>query len=154
MLHDISWEQFEAFLKMRGDGPATRVAYCEGALESMAPSVHHERRKKNFAALLEAWLVENEIPFAGAGSWTMRSQAAARGVEPDDCFILGRRSTTRSPSRISRSRSSGRPAGWTSWTSTEGSASVKCGDGGAGSELLPALDLDLLCRYVDYPDQG
>ena len=41
-LHDISWEDYEALLAMRGESSALRVTYLEGELEIMAPSLNHE----------------------------------------------------------------------------------------------------------------
>ena len=47
ILHDVSWAQYEAALAIRGDSSGTRIAYLEGELELMTPSVSHEFIKKN-----------------------------------------------------------------------------------------------------------
>jgi hypothetical protein len=38
LLSDITWEEIERLLAMRGDHSAPRIAYLEGAVEIMSPS--------------------------------------------------------------------------------------------------------------------
>lgn len=90
ILHGVSWEGYEAALAMRGDRGGTRIAYLEGELELMTPSRPHEYIKKNLARLLEAYAEEAGIELAGIGSWTLREKPKLRGVEPDECYVVGR----------------------------------------------------------------
>jgi Uma2 family endonuclease len=39
--------------------------------------------------LVEAWCLENGVDITPYGSWTLESKAAERGVEPDECYVLG-----------------------------------------------------------------
>jgi Uma2 family endonuclease len=89
VLHDVSWEQYELLLEMRGDTAGVRMTYLEGELELMSPSRDHEGIKKLIARLLEAYAEERNIELEGYGSMTMRSAPKRRGVEPDECYAVG-----------------------------------------------------------------
>ena len=91
ILHDVSWRDYETLLTMRGESSGTRVAYLQGELELMTPSQDHESLKKMLARLLEAYAEERDLIMDGAGSWTIKQEAKKRGVEPDECYILGER---------------------------------------------------------------
>ena len=73
-----------------GDRSRPRVANLEGELELMSPSCSHEAIKKTFARLVEIYALHHRIPMIGAGSWTLREKPKQRGVEPDECYIIGR----------------------------------------------------------------
>ena len=169
-LSGVTWPQFEAFLAMRGDDPRVRIAYRDGELEIMAPSRSHEKIKTRLAALLEAWLIEKDIEFDGIGSWTLRNASTKRGLEPDECYAIGR------PSDESTAPDLALEVVWTSggldkldiyrglgvrevWRWRAGAIEVYVlGANGyeprQRSELLPELDLGLLCRFVDSPSQS
>ena len=89
ILHDVSWEQFETILAIRGDRAGVRMAYLDGELELMSPSRGHERLKKLMSRLLEAWANERGIELEGYGSETMLSARGRRGAEPDECYAVG-----------------------------------------------------------------
>lgn len=88
-LHDIAWEDYERLLAARGDQCGVRVTYLEGELEFMTPSIDHESRKTRLARLLEAYAETVGIELEGFGSWTVKSEPRARGVEADECYIVG-----------------------------------------------------------------
>jgi len=88
-LHDIAWADYETLLAARGDNGGVRLTYREGELELMTPSVHHEAIKTRLARLLETYAEEAGIELEGFGSWTVKSKAAMRGVEADECYLLG-----------------------------------------------------------------
>ena len=90
MLRDVSWTDFETLLAIRGDAAGVRMAYLEGTLELMTPSRDHETLKKTLARLLEAYADELGIELEGYGSWTLTRQEKERGVEPDECYSIGR----------------------------------------------------------------
>src|SRR5439155_5576949 len=71
-LHDVTWEQYEALLEMRGDRAGVRMAYLQGELELMSPSRSHEGIKKTLARLLEAYAEERGLDLNGFGSWTLK----------------------------------------------------------------------------------
>jgi len=90
VLNGVTWEHYEAMLALLGDGqPALRMTYREGTLEIMTTSPYHERLKKMIARLLEMWAVERNVPLTGYGAATFRKQAMERGLEPDECYVLG-----------------------------------------------------------------
>ncbi len=90
-LHNIDWESYESFLALRGERGGARVTYLDGELELMSPSMDHESCKKTLARLLEAYAEERGIELNGYGSWTVKSAGAKRGVEADECYIVGLR---------------------------------------------------------------
>jgi Uma2 family endonuclease len=90
VLHGVTWERYEALLRLLGDDyPALRMTYLEGTLEIMTTSPLHERLKKMLARLLEQWAVEKGRTLNGYGAATFRKKAKERGLEPDECYVLG-----------------------------------------------------------------
>ena len=88
-LHDVSWEDYERILEIRGDRSAPRIAYLKGELEIMSPSRNHECIKSHIARLVEVWCFEQDVEFAAAGSWTLKKKKWDRGAEPDECYNFG-----------------------------------------------------------------
>jgi len=88
VLYGVSWEQYEAVLEMF-DSPGLRITYLGGALELMRASRLHEEHKKIIARLIEAYAAERGIPLNAYGSTTLRLRAKERGVEPDECYMVG-----------------------------------------------------------------
>jgi Uma2 family endonuclease len=88
IVHGISWEQYEAACELFGD-TGVRLTYLEGTLELMSPLRLHEHAKKLIARLVEAYAMERGLPLQGYGSTTFRKRAKERGVEPDECYMLG-----------------------------------------------------------------
>lgn len=89
MLHNVSWEQYEAILETRGDQPGLRMTYLDGELELMAPSRYHEVDKTRLARIIEAWADERDVPLEGYGAWTVRKRERQGGAEADECYVLG-----------------------------------------------------------------
>ena len=71
------------------DGPGVRMTYLRGALELMSPSRLHEDVKTRLARLLELWALERDVPLYGYGSTTFRVEPRERGLEPDECYVVG-----------------------------------------------------------------
>ncbi len=93
-LHEVSWDDLERVIAIRGDAAGPRLTYCEGELELMSPSVHHERIKTLLARLLYTYAEERGVELNGYGSWTLTSEPRERAVEPDECFVLGHEQRT------------------------------------------------------------
>ncbi|PSR18065.1 hypothetical protein C8255_09305 [filamentous cyanobacterium CCP3] len=90
VLEGISWQQYDALVALFiNQLPALRLTYLEGTLELMTTSPEHERLKKAIARLIEAFAEELDLDLNGYGSATFRKEAAARGLEPDECYCLG-----------------------------------------------------------------
>jgi Uma2 family endonuclease len=91
LLHDVSWDRYEALLAFIGeDFPGVRVTYLEGALEIVTTSRFHEAIKTMLARLVEAYAVETRLDLNGYGATTFRKRAKRRGAEPDECYVVGR----------------------------------------------------------------
>jgi Uma2 family endonuclease len=50
----------------------------------------HEDAKTIIARLLEVWAMERDIDLRGFGGATFRREAKQRGLEPDECYKLGK----------------------------------------------------------------
>jgi Uma2 family endonuclease len=166
VLRDVSWEQYEALLASRGDGAGPRMTYYRGTLEIMSPSAEHELISRMFDRLLAAYAEEVGLELNAYGSWTQR-RSPDRGLEPDECFVVGARTrsvpdlaievvwTAELGSKLEVYQGLGIPEVWV-WES--GTIVVHVlGDAGyqpqPSSKLLPTLDLALVARYVTRTDQ-
>ena len=89
VLHDVSWEDYERILKIRGEHSAPRISYLEGELEIMSPGRDHEVIKSRIAHLLEAWCIDRGIEIDAVGSWTLKEEKKQRGAEADAAYIFG-----------------------------------------------------------------
>jgi Uma2 family endonuclease len=84
----VDWAAFESFLEQLGDRPGMRLAYDDEVLELMTPLLEHEDDKEIIGDLIRALLEVLDIEFRSVGSTTLRSPAAAKGIEPDQCFYI------------------------------------------------------------------
>lgn len=84
----VRWEEYEKLLADLGPGYSARIFYDEGRMEIMAPTPAHEKAKNILITLIFALRDELEIDLESLGSTTFRSQAKAKGAEPDDCFYV------------------------------------------------------------------
>ncbi len=88
LLRDISWPEFEAILADLGDHRASRVAYCDRALEIMTPLPEHEYFKEALGDAIKDVAEVLALDYESYGSTTWRQQAQRAGVEPDNCFYF------------------------------------------------------------------
>lgn len=88
-LHDVSWEDYERLLEIRGDKAAPRITYLEGEVEIMSPSKDHEQIKSFIGHLLETWCIDRGIDVTPFGSWTLKGQETKHAAEADECYIFG-----------------------------------------------------------------
>lgn len=88
ILHNISWETFEALLRETGSGRGSRFAYEDGTLEIMTPLFGHENPKCNFGNFIIALAEELEIEVRSAGSTTLKQEVLRKGIEPDHCYYI------------------------------------------------------------------
>lgn len=167
ILHGVRWSDFEAFLRMRGDDAGIRIAYLEGELELMTPSIDHEGIKTTIARIVEAYAEERGIAFNGYGSWTLKRPRKRRAIEPDECYVLGTHRPKAPDLAIAVVWTSGgldkldiyRGLGVREvWIWQRGSITVHAMRGEtyvaqAKSTLLPHLDLNLVASFVPAEDQ-
>ena len=88
ILHDVSWQEFEAILEELGDHQATRLAYSQGTLEMRMPLPKHKKAKVIIGDLVKILPEELEIDCETFGSTTFKREDMAFGVEPDDSFYI------------------------------------------------------------------
>ena len=89
VLEDVPWWAYVALRDALDHRAGLKMTYLEGTLELMSPSDAHEEAKKVIARLVETWAVEKNVDLRGFGSTTFRREAKKRGLEPDECYILG-----------------------------------------------------------------
>lgn len=89
VLHDVTWEDYERLLEIRGDKSAPRIHYLKGELEIMSPSKDHEQIKSFIGRLLEVWCIDRGIEVTPFGSWTLKERDQDRGAEADECYVFG-----------------------------------------------------------------
>jgi Uma2 family endonuclease len=164
VMSDVPWSEFEAQLAMRGDVSAPRMAYLDGTLELMLPSKGHERTKSYLGRLVEVFALERNLELSPYGAWTLKGAPELAGVEPDECYIVGPDQDKDRPDLVIE-------VIWTSgsidkleiyrrlkvgeaWVWKDNVLSVHVLSAGRyhpaeRSALLPALDLGLLCKFLD-----
>lgn len=167
ILHGISWRDY-CVLRDLLDDSAVRMTYLEGALEIMSPSRLHEDVKTRIARLLELFALERDVRIQGYGSMTLRHEPKERGLEPDECYVIGLPQTEGFPDlAIEVSVTSGgidklevyRGFGVREvWIWVEGRIAVYVlTDAGyverGSSEVLPSIDLAVVARFAGEPDQ-
>jgi Uma2 family endonuclease len=89
VLHDVTWEDYERLLEIRGDHSAPRISYLGGAVEIMSPSKDHEQIKSYIGHLLETWCIDRGIEVRPFGSWTLTREENGRAAEADECYAFG-----------------------------------------------------------------
>jgi Uma2 family endonuclease len=88
ILEDVPWWAYVA-LRDALEDTGTRMTYLEGRLELMSPSQTHEEEKTLIARLIEAYAEVMDLDLRGFGSTTFRREAAKRGLEADECYVVG-----------------------------------------------------------------
>lgn len=163
-LSGATWADFQRMLEMRGERPVPRVAYLEGVLELTTPSRPHESLRSMIGRLVEAWCMSRGVEISPYGSWTLESKEAERGVEPDECYVLGDYSEPVRPdlaievvwtsgglNKLEIYRKLGVREVWI-WKGGRIQVFVLRGESYAeadSSEVLPGIDLSLLLRFID-----
>lgn len=164
VMYNVPWSHFEVQLALRGDASVPRMAYLDGALELMSPSKGHERTKSYLGRLVEVFALERGMVLSPYGSWTLKGAPELAGVEPDECYIVGPDQDKDRPDLVIE-------VIWTSgsidkleiyrrlqvsevWFWKNNALSVHVLSEGRyqtaeRSALLPALDLALLCTFMD-----
>lgn len=166
LMHGVDWRTY-CVLRELLDSPGLRMTYMEGALELMSPSLRHEALKKMIARLVEAFALERDVPLYGYGSTTFKREAKDVGLEPDECYVLGQELRERPDIALEVALTSGGlpklpayerlgvPEVWF-WLE-EGFRLYRLGASGyelvVSSTFIPALDFELLSRFVRRSDQ-
>ncbi|MEM9538777.1 MAG: Uma2 family endonuclease [Cyanobacteria bacterium P01_E01_bin.42] len=163
-LCNISWKQYETLVTTLSPYPILRLSYNAGDLEIMTNSPLHETVKSLIRRLLEIYALERNLDFYSYGSTTFRNEAAARGLEADESYCLGERRevpdlaievvvTSGGINKLDIYQGLEVQEVWF-WQenhitlyqfidSTTGYREIQ------RSQLLPHLDLNLLCQFID-----
>lgn len=88
VLHNISWETFEALLRETEGDRGSRFAYDCGTLEIMSPLFEHESYKCNFGNFIFSLAEELNTEIKSAGYTTLKRRIAKSGIEPDNCYYV------------------------------------------------------------------
>jgi Uma2 family endonuclease len=165
-LHDVSWEDYERILEIRGDHSAPRITYLEGELEIMSPSRDHESIKGAIGRLVEVWCLEKDVEFSTLGSWTLKERREERGAEPDECYVFGKVGGRARPDLaievvwtsggINKLEVYRRLAVREVWTWRRGRIALHALRGDRyepveESEVLPGIDVEKLASFLDRP---
>jgi len=166
VLQGVSWADYQRLLEIRGERAVPRFTYLEGILELMSRSQTHDFIKSSLGCLVEAWCFVNGVDFTPVGSWTLESEEAERGVEPDECYCLGENAVREEPDRpdlaievIYKSGSISKLEVYRKlqvpevWIWQKGAVTVHALRGEQyeavpRSEQLPGLDVEELLRFV------
>jgi len=100
LLHDVSWQEFEAILEDLGEHRGARIAYNQGILEIMTPLPEHENKKVFISNFVEILLEELDIDFWPLGSTTFKNELMQHGIEPDNCFYIQNEAAVRGKQRL------------------------------------------------------
>ena len=165
VLHGVPWPVYVALRDALDDQSGLKMTYLKGTLELMSPSTLHEDAKTIIGRLLELWAMERDLDLRGFGGATFRREAKERGLEPDECYKLGKLEDDGVPDiaievivssglvdKMAVYAGLGVPEVW-EWRPNSRALVVHRLTEGAyerrdRSELLPELDLALLSSFV------
>jgi Uma2 family endonuclease len=91
LIDSTTWQGYKQVLgALDRAGRRFRSTYCDGRLEIIVPGLDHEAIKTNIARLLETYgLITGEM-IEGYGSTTFDHPLLEKGLEPDECYYIGR----------------------------------------------------------------
>lgn len=88
ILYDVTWNQYEAMLRIVGERPI-RVTYDTGTMELFMPSLGHEGDAYLLGRMVDMLTEEREISMMAGGTTTHKRQDLDKGAEPDQCYWFG-----------------------------------------------------------------
>jgi len=169
LVSGISWSQFLDIESAFGDVAGIRFVYLDGVLEIMPVSDEHEDLKSTIGILLEVYLREIGKRFYVRGNPTLGDKNLGARKEPDESynFILKKpipdlaievTLTSGGINKMEIYQRIGVPEVWF-WQNgtisifTLNSAAIASYERIDRSQQLPDLDVNLLVRFINYPDQ-
>ncbi|MEM9458845.1 MAG: Uma2 family endonuclease [Myxococcota bacterium] len=162
-LQGATWADVERLTELRGENPTPRFTFLDGDLEIMSPSRSHEQIKSTLSHLIAGWCLERGIDVSAYGSWQLRSRTSARGIEPDECYVVGDVSDPRVPDlaievvwtsggidklKIYRTLGIREVWFWRDWRLEAFALRPEGYEAIEHSEVLPGLDPQFLLRFV------
>lgn len=94
LLTGISWTFYLAFCEELGER-RIRLSFDRGSLEIMVTKSPHEYYKKMLAKLVEAIVLERDIPVRSGGSMTFQREDLQKGFDPDECWWIAHEAKVR-----------------------------------------------------------
>ncbi len=88
VLHNITWQTYQALLVDMGEHRSARITYDRGTLEIKMPSKLHELINRLLERIITTLTEELGMNVLPLGSTTFDSEAVEQGVEPDSCFYI------------------------------------------------------------------
>jgi Uma2 family endonuclease len=88
VLHNVTWQTYQALLTDMGEHRSARIAYDRGTLEIKMPSKLHELINRLLERIITTLTEELGMNVLSLGSTTFDSEAVEQGVEPDSCFYI------------------------------------------------------------------
>ncbi|WP_009634214.1 Uma2 family endonuclease [Synechocystis sp. PCC 7509] len=164
-VYDISWEKFEAIASLLEE-TKIRLTYLDGTLDIMSPSPAHEESKGTVGLLLETYLRHIGRRFYTTGGYTLGSREDGARGEPDESYNLDFVKpipdiaievviTSGGVNKLEKYRRWGVPEVWFYQRQQvfiyhlQGNKYEQVDK----SEFLPELNIDLLVRCLNMPDQ-
>lgn len=88
VMHDFSWDDYEALLHSVGEATGLRISFDRGTVQVMTISAKHERYADLIHDLVRLLSLRLRIKVLSFGSATMRKRQKEKGSEPDCCFYV------------------------------------------------------------------
>ena len=166
MFYGVSWEQFEGIEAAFKEFRRVKLFYLDRTLQIITVSPEHEIIKKTLCMLLEAYMRANGIRFYGKGGPTLGNRELGGRKEPDDSYDIGTQKvvpdiaievviTSGGINTLEFYKRLGIREVWF-WQNSQLSLYDLRGENYeqiARSTFLPNLDLELLLRCANMPDQ-
>ena len=163
---DVSWEQFEAIESAFKDIGGVKFFYLDRILQLMTVSPEHEIIKKTLCMLLEAYMRATGIRFYGKGGPTLGNRELGGRKEPDDSYDIATQKTgpdiaievvitSGGIDTLEFYKRLGVREVWF-WQNNQLSLYFLRGENYeqiSRSTFIPELDLELLLRCANMPDQ-
>lgn len=99
VLRDVDWATYE-MLVGGPEGRGQRMAYDEGVLEIMSPSLPHENIGRLIGRMVEAFTEELGIEICSVASTTFRRPDVRKGFEADESYYIANAPTVRDKDEV------------------------------------------------------
>ncbi|MFI5460294.1 MAG: Uma2 family endonuclease [Isosphaerales bacterium] len=97
---DIGWKGYSTLLRLRGERSFPQMVYLDGTVWLMSHQFAHERLKIRLGCVVEAIVVELDIPFIAAASTTFRRRIKRGGVEGDQTYYMANEARVRGKNKL------------------------------------------------------
>jgi len=88
LLHDVSWNTYQALVRELATQPAKRITYSQGDLEIMVPLPPHEEQKDLIHRIILTVTEELNIYIRSLGQTTWQRPDLEKGLEADSCYYI------------------------------------------------------------------